>query len=69
MDIYRLTQLKAQESSEYQMRMLRSATFDLVQVATKLGFVLTVEQVAHEPLAMGNYVTTVNVRAAIKREG
>lgn len=36
----------------------------LVKLAEKDGYVLTVEQVSQQPLAMGNYTTVVRVRPA-----
>lgn len=36
----------------------------LVKMAEKDGYVLTVEQVNQQPPAMGNYVTVVSVRPA-----
>lgn len=36
----------------------------LVKLAEKDGYVLTVEQVSQQPPAMGNYTTVVSVRPA-----
>ena len=39
----------------------------LVKLAEKDGYVLTVEQVSLQPPAMGNYKTVVSVRPALER--
>lgn len=39
----------------------------LVRLAEKDGYILTVEQVNQQPPAMGNYVTVVSVRPARER--
>lgn len=37
---------------------------DLIQNAAAWGFIVTVEQVPLQPLAMGHYTTRISVRAA-----
>lgn len=39
----------------------------LVKLAQKDGYVLTVEQVNQQPPRMGNYTTVVSVRPALER--
>jgi hypothetical protein len=41
---------------------IQAKQYALIEEARVCGFVLTVEQVALEPLAMGNYDTRVTVR-------
>ncbi len=47
---------------ECHKRMIQTAAQDLVARAARLGVVLTIEQVAMPPLAMGNHTTVVSVR-------
>lgn len=47
---------------------LESHTQELIDRATRLGFVVTIETVPLEPLAMGNHKMVGHVRAEIERE-
>lgn len=46
------------------VKQVREAAQELVDWATMLGFVITVEQRPLQPLAMGHYESVVSVRAA-----
>lgn len=45
---------------------ITSAADKLIEIATLLGLVVTIEQKPLEPLSMGHYVSVVSVREARK---
>ena len=50
------------EVSDSPVEMLTNAAHELLMVAARMGYTITIETVAKEPLAIGNSVSRIHVR-------